>query len=718
MIYDYLSQSIRKFIYDKGWATLRPIQAAAIQHIFESEKHIILAAHTASGKTEAAFLPILSKVDFSMPGIRVLYISPLIALINDQFGRVEELCDYLSVPVTKWHGEANRSLKKKVLREPKGVILITPESLEAMLDNAPQNARHLFTGLDYVIIDEIHAFSGTDRGIQLKSILSRIRRLTTKSFRIVGLSATLGSFDEAKRMTGSPDNTIVLRDKTRKSFEASFRYYSVEGHDLPKALIEDLYQSTKDHKVLIFPNSRGLAEEIAVRLKKISNRLGGHPYYFSHHSSVNKELREYTEHFAKENKRYPFAISCTSTLELGIDIGSVDLVVQVDAAHSVASLIQRTGRSGRGEGESSRLLFFATDPWSLLQSLACLELHKQEFVEPFINIGLPFDILAHQLLALVKQNSACTLSQLEIEIQHNHAFDQITKEHITSVIQCLLKENYLELINNELIIGVEAERIVNSKEFYAMFSSEPAFKVYCQAKAIGEIPFTSLSKVGDNILLAARIWKVIDIDYQSKKIAVTQASDGKKPEFTSSAGVIHPRVRAEMLSILYSDQTYIELNETSSEALEQLRNEFKSYPVKNLNTDRPLLIDNEKVMLFTFQGTLVNRSLKFLLDQTGIKFSYLESKSCFELKISPDDLLPLLNKLLLAIEDVGHLVKEEIVNKPILVETTKWGFLLPLNFQVVLLINKHYNFIGLKTFLNSLVIIFHENYEMDSVKLS
>jgi ATP-dependent Lhr-like helicase len=213
-MYELLSQPVRKYIRDQRWEALRPIQNAAIQHILNGEKHVILAAHTASGKTEAAFLPILSKVSFTEPGVKVLYISPLIALINDQFLRVEDLCQYLDVPVTKWHGEASKTLKEKVLKHPSGVVLITPESLEAMLDNAPYNARHLFSVLDFVVIDEIHAFTGTDRGVQLKSILSRLKLLTKKHFRMVGLSATLGEFTAVKRMSGDPDNTLVLRDKT------------------------------------------------------------------------------------------------------------------------------------------------------------------------------------------------------------------------------------------------------------------------------------------------------------------------------------------------------------------------------------------------------------------------------------------------------------------------------------------------------------------------
>lgn len=190
MSFSLLSEPIRKYIYDKGWEELRAIQVVAIDKILSTDGHYILASRTASGKTEAAFLPILSKVDFSESGVQVLCISPLIALINDQFYRVEELCQYLDVTVTKWHGEANLSAKNRLLKQPNGIVLITPESLEAMFVNKPFNAKQLFSNLKFIVIDEIHAFIGTDRGTQLKSILFRLQKLSSSSFRIIGLSGS------------------------------------------------------------------------------------------------------------------------------------------------------------------------------------------------------------------------------------------------------------------------------------------------------------------------------------------------------------------------------------------------------------------------------------------------------------------------------------------------------------------------------------------------
>ena len=319
MSFELLSEPIRKYIRDKRWESLRPIQMAAITRILSTNENYILASRTASGKTEAAFLPILSKVNFNDPGIQVLYVSPLIALINDQFYRIEELCKYLDVEVTKWHGEANKSKKNHIIKNPGGIVLITPESLESMFVNSPYNISRLFSNLKYLVLDEIHSFIGTDRGVHLKSIISRLQQINSSKFNIIGLSATIGDYDEAKRMTGDENNTKVLLDKAVREMATHFRYFEVKTAELSPELLIDLYNETKDNKVLIFPNSRGRAEEIAVKLKKISEKVKGHPYYFSHHSSVDKELREYIEFFAKSNQRNNFCISCTSTLELGIE---------------------------------------------------------------------------------------------------------------------------------------------------------------------------------------------------------------------------------------------------------------------------------------------------------------------------------------------------------------------------------------------------------------
>lgn len=701
-MFELLSEPVRRYVRDKRWEVLRPIQLAAIGKVMGSDENLILASRTASGKTEAAFLPILSKVNFTSPGVKVLYISPLIALINDQFNRVEELCEYLDVKVTKWHGEASKGQKDKLTKNPEGVVLITPESIEAMLADAPYKAVSLFSSLAYVVIDEIHSFIGSDRGIQLKSLLSRLQALNFNKFLVVGLSATIGDYDSAKKMTGDVANTKVLLDKSAKDVEAEFRFFEIEGVDLPIAMMKDLYLSTKDNKVLIFPNSRGRAEEIAVKLSKLAARVGGHGNYFSHHSSVDKELREYIETFAKTNVRYPFAIACTSTLELGIDIGSVEQVVQVDATFSIASMIQRIGRSGRREGEMSKLLFYATDKWSLLQSLSCFALYREGFIEPLVSSSRPYDILLHQLLAYVKQLSGCTKAVLLSKIEGNYAFCDILPEDTREIVEHMIAHDLLEEIGGELIIGVEGEWIVNSRDFYSVFKTEANYKVVNYDRAIGEIPFSPQIDLDQNLLLAARIWKVIEVDHKSKKIAVIPANDGKKPLFFGSGADIHSRIRERMLEMLYESSIVSELSEPAADVIREMRKDFEGYPIESLGEDRPLMVKDHSCQLFTFQGTKINKSLNFLFKASGANVQYTEHNSSLVFAGGRKELILMISKAHGVLSDIRFHIENAVIAQPEIMAFSKWALHLPLKYQCAILLDRYFDFDGAGVFLGML----------------
>jgi len=691
MPFNLLSEPIRKFIRDKGWEQLRPIQTAAIAKIISTDDNYILASRTASGKTEASFLPILSKVDFRETGIQVLYISPLIALINDQFYRIEELCKYLDVTVTKWHGEANKTLKDRIIKQPNGVILITPESLEAMFVNKPFNVKQLFSNLKYVVIDEIHSFIGTDRGTQLKSILSRLQNVNAKPFNIVGLSATIGDYDEAKKFTGNELHTKVLLDRTAKEINAVFRYFKNKNEELPLELLKDLYIETKDNKVLIFPNSRGRAEEVAVKLKKISDRVKGHSNYFSHHSSVDKEVREYVEYFAKNNNRQNFCISCTSTLELGIDIGTVDEVVQIDATHSIASLIQRVGRSGRKDGESSNLFLYTTNEWSLLQSLACWLLYKEGFIEPPISMAKPYDILLHQALSITKGHSGILLTDLVKQLKENFTFNQVEVTDIEVILNHLIQIDFLEKLQHEVIIGVEGEKIVNSRDFYSVFKTEENFKVVSAGNTIGEVPFSPQIIEDENLLLAAKIWKIKFIDFKSKKIEVIPAKDGKKPMFFGGGATIHPRIREKMFEILYSKVDYDVLDQPSCDEIETMRKDYSVFNIQNLKTDRPLLTTEKHLQLFTFTGTRINRTFQMLLNIAGIKNHLDDSSSSFDIEVPKQELLAKWNSLSQPFADIDTHITNLLESTPTLLDFSKWGLYLPQTFQVKLIKDKYFD---------------------------
>lgn len=696
--FELLSPAVRKFVRGKRWEGFRDIQSAAIKKIMGDDGHYILASRTASGKTEAAFLPILSKVDFNQSGVAVLYISPLIALINDQFMRVEDLCSDMEIAVTKWHGEASRSLKGKLLKDPQGVVLITPESLEAMFVNKPYDIKNLFSNLKYVVIDEIHSFIGSDRGVHLKSLLSRLQDINSVGFSVVGLSATLGDFSEAKKFTGKPEKTIVLRDPTSKDLDTTFKYFEQGGMSLPLELLKDLYRETRDSKVLVFPNSRGRAEEVAVSLMKLSGRVGGHANYFSHHSSVDKQVREYVEEFAKSKVRRNFTIACTSTLELGIDIGSVDQVVQLDAAHSIASLIQRVGRSGRREGAKSRLLLYATSPWSLLQSLAGWLLYLEGFIEPPEIIDYSYDILLHQALSITKERLGITKKELIRNLKSNYAFELIEESAILEIIEQLIAIDFLEELGKELIIGTEGEKIVNGRDFYTVFNAQSYYKVVSSGTGIGQIPMTAQVRENENILLAAKIWKIRFVDHEAKKIEVVPANDGRKPLFFGEGGDVHPRIREKMMEILFSKEIYPMLDENSAKEIGKLREEFSVFPIEDLALQRPMLIEAKEISLYSFTGSRINRTLSFFWGLNGVEVHFNDDQSRFKVEGAVMDTGDFGKLLVPSSDDLDFHLENFLYAHPDILSGSKWAAYLPVRYRLRLLKQRYFDFEGASGF--------------------
>lgn len=707
--FDLLSEPIRKYIRDHRWESLRKIQEATIPRILETDNNYVIISRTASGKTEAAFLPILSKVNFKEKGVKILYISPLIALINDQFLRVENLCKYLDVKVTKWHGEASKAQKDHLIKNPEGIVLITPESLEAMFVNRPQNTHHLFSSLDYIVIDEIHSFLGSERGLHLKSLLSRLQQVNRSRFSVVGLSATVSDvnqYAELKDYLGNSENTKIIRDNTPKPINALFKYFAGSGEELPLDLLKDLYVRTRDSKILVFPNARGRVEEVAVKLKKISERVGGHQNYFSHHSSVDKEVREYVEFFAKSAKLENFCISCTSTLELGIDIGNVDEVVQIDATHSIASLIQRVGRSGRREGKASNLYLYSTDRWSLLQSLACWLLYSEKYIEPIQIIEKPYDVLLHQILSIVKGSSGLYLNELLIKISLNSTFSNITDNELREIIDHLQQIDFLEKLGHEYIIGVEGEKVVNHKDFYSMFHTPTFFKVSSQGVKIGELPLSPQIKEDENIFLSAKIWKIKYIDYEMNKIEVIRTNDGKKPIFLGGGADTAHRIREKMLEVLFLNVQYEFLDKAGQLILDDMRTEFSVFTVSNYKFQRPLMNSNNNLNLFSFAGSKINKSIGFIYDFLGIEYQYFDHQSTFTFKqnTAADSVNKIISYSLSDIQ-INNIIRKQLELNPKLINVSKWGTYLPLKFQIEILKNKEYDFEGCFNFLRNINLI-------------
>lgn len=576
-----------------------------------------------------------------------------------------------------------------------------------MFVNAPYNVSTLFGNLKYIVIDEIHSFLGVDRGLQLMSILSRIQQVNKSKITTIGLSATIGddNYVEAKRLMGDIDSTKILLDRVKKETEAKFKYFKNSSAALSLDLLKDLYKETSSNKVLIFPNSRGRTEEIAVNLRKISDKVNGHKFYYSHHSSVDKEIRESIEHFAKNNERFNFCISCTSTLELGIDIGTVDKIVQIDSTYSVSSLVQRIGRSGRREGEKSIVTVYATDQWSLLQSLACWNLYNLEFLEPISTAKKPFDILLHQILSIVKQLSGCHRAELLKRISLNPAFKEIAEKEINTLIDKFIELDYLEYIDRQLILGIEGENIVNSREFYSVFKTEPSFKVLHSGKKIGDIPFSPQIRIDENILLAAKIWKIVDVDFKGSKIIVIPAKDGKKPKFFGGGGNIHKRIREEMFRILKSHAIYSELDRSSLEIIDEMRHDFKGFAVNDFIFDCPIIEKEGKILIYTFTGSKINKSLEFLLSLTGVEPFFDDHSSSFELEVDKIEFINLLKEINLKYESINNYLIGELNENETLIGFSKWGEYLPFEYQAEIVKEKYFDFDGAMELINNINLI-------------
>jgi len=406
--FEMLSKTMQKKIWDMKWDKLTPIQNRTIPVIIETNKDVILSSATASGKTEAAFLPIISLIENNAEKqLKVLYISPLKALINNQFERIERLCEYSSIPIHKWHGDVSQSEKNKFVKNPSGILQITPESVESLFINRTEHIKNLFKGIEFIVIDEIHSFINSERGVQLRSLLSRIERYTEQRPRIVGLSATIDNFELVKEWVNYKDSDNVEIIEALGS-EKQLQYYLMHfetGKDkkLPVELFEDMREVSRENKSIIFCNRRGQVEETTVFLNRLAEKDNVGETYYAHHSSIDKKEREYVEKTMVESKA-PKSVVATSSLELGIDIGDVDFVMQLDSTFTVSSLKQRLGRSGRKKGADQMLQLYTTEEDSLLQSIAVMELVLEKWIEPATGYPVPYDILFHQLISICFNN--------------------------------------------------------------------------------------------------------------------------------------------------------------------------------------------------------------------------------------------------------------------------------------------------------------------------
>lgn len=588
---------IQDFIYRNHWESLRAIQVAAGEVIFDSDDNLLLSASTASGKTEAAFFPILTLFQEKMPrSVGALYIGPLKALINDQFLRLNELCREAGIPVWHWHGDVARSQKSRLLKNPSGILQITPESLEALLLRRHSEIPHLFGDLRFVVIDEVHSLLRGDRGGQTLCLMERLSRLAGVNPRRIGLSATIGDPERTGRFlsmgTGRRTAIPVIRSagtRWRLSMEHFYLRERQAADDCGEAEIPEaqpvldgktdtapehadpglgyLFEHTRGKKCLVFVNSREECEAVTTTLRQYCEAKHEPDRFLIHHGNLSASYRETAEEAMKDDSTFLTTVT-TATLELGIDIGRLERAFQIDAPFTVSSFLQRMGRTGRRElppemwfvireePPEERAMLPATIPWKLLQGTALVQTYLEErWVEPPNLERLPYSLLYHQTMCTLASCGEMSPAALAERVLTLSYFHRISQDDFRMLLRHLLaREQIQKTERGGLIVGLAGERQLGSFRFYAVFKENEEFTVRTRSQELGTI--VRPPPVGEKIALAGHVWIVEEIDYKRHLIYCEQVA-GKVPAFFGLCpGDMHTKILETMREVLRSDRIY------------------------------------------------------------------------------------------------------------------------------------------------------------------
>ncbi len=589
-----------------GWTSLRPVQEEAGHAVLDGCNAVILAP-TAGGKTEASMFPVLAGLmDREPEGVGALYVAPIKALLNNQEVRLGTYTQMVGLRRFLWHGDATASARKAFLRDPADLLMTTPESLEVMMLSGRVPHRRLFADLRCVVIDEIHAMAGLDRGAHLMSVLERLAVHSRHDLQRIGLSATVGNPGEILEwLQGTSRRPGRVVDPKRQPGPKELR---VRLHQDRAALAEAATAVAMGQKSLFFCQSRALTEEVAQRMR------GEGLDVFVHHSSVSLEERTAAEerfHHGREA-----VIVCTSTLELGIDVGDLDRVLQANAPSTVSSFLQRMGRTGRRAGQRANTMFFCEDREVVLQAAALIELARAGWVESVPRQTRCWPVLVHQLLALTLQHGALTPQACWEQLSRVPDFSGISALEFDDLVGHMLAEGYLFQTGGALSMGEVAERVFGRRNFlelYAVFSSPQLYAVVTQAgRPLGSLEQDFVDKLVEKVtcfLLAGRAWVAEAILHGERKVVVSAAARGRKPGW----GGFIPQflgyeVCQKMAELLTSDTPLPYLDAASARALEDLRSELG----RGLGHQRPSSASTpDGEYLWTFAGGAVNLTLKY-----------------------------------------------------------------------------------------------------------
>ncbi len=658
-IFDRYAPFVQDFIYRNNWENLRAIQVAAGDAIFNTDDNVLLSASTASGKTEAAFFPILTLFSENMPeSVGAIYIGPLKALINDQFSRLTELCAEAHIPVWHWHGDVSASHKARLLKNPSGILQITPESLEALLLHKHSAIAKLFGDLQFVVIDEVHSLMRGDRGGQTLCLLERLSKIAGVNPRRIGLSATIGdpigTGEFLSKGTGRKTYIPKIDAKGAK-WRLSMEHFYVAGPQAADNISIDnalsvldaptdsapldadpgmgyIFEHTRGKKCLVFVNSREECEAVTTSLRGYCEIKHEPDRFLIHHGNLSASYRETAEEIMKDDEQFQTTVT-TATLELGIDIGRLERAFQIDAPFMVSSFLQRMGRTGRRnlppemwfvmreDMPEARAMLPSTVPWKLLQGIALVQLYLEEkWVEPPKFDRLPYSLLYHQTMAILASNGEMTAAGLASKVLTLSYFHRISHDDYKLLLRHLIETNHIARTEQGgLIVGLAGERQINSFKFYAVFQENEEYTVRCNSHELGTI--VKPPPIGEKIAIAGHVWIVEEIDHKRHLVYCEQVK-GKVPAyFGECPGDINTKVLEKMCSILSDDKGYPYLMENAVARLSQARNTAK---LSGVCSEPLICLGGDMWCLFPWLGTYaffaMERFLKLrCADRLGIR---------------------------------------------------------------------------------------------------
>ena len=607
--FDRYAPFVQEYIYQNHWENLRSIQVAAADAIFNTDENVLLTASTASGKTEAAFFPIITLFSEDMPSsVGCIYIGPLKALINDQFSRLNDLCAEADIPVWHWHGDVAQSHKAKLMKHPSGILQITPESLEALLLHKHAAIAKLFGDLRFVVIDEVHSLLRGDRGGQTLCLIERLSRIAGVNPRRIGLSATIGDPEGTGEFLslGTGRKTIIPKiDAKGSKWRLSMEHFYVkdaqaaEDKQISDALpvleektddapanadpgIGYIFEHTRGKKCLVFVNSREECEMVTTTLRHYCELNHEPDRFLVHHGNLSASYRETAEGIMKDDSQYMTTVT-TATLELGIDIGRLERAFQIDAPWTVSSFLQRMGRTGRRElppemwfviredEPEVRAMLPTTIPWKLLQGIALVQLYLEErWVEPSRLDRLPFSLLYHQTMSTLASCGEMSPRALADRVLRLHYFHRITQEDYRVLLRHLIATDHIQQTEQGgLIVGLAGERVINSFKFYGVFQESEEYTVRSESQELGTV--VSPPPVGEKLAIAGHVWQVLDVDHKRRLIYCRQVKGSVPAYFGQCPGDLHTKILTRMRRVLQEDRQYPYLMKNAVARLEQAR---------------------------------------------------------------------------------------------------------------------------------------------------